>query len=78
MIKKITIVAGISILLLVAACKTPAIKMNAEKKEKAPEKKIVVYQVFTRLFGNKNTQRNIEKNKNPLKVINLCIIFKPK
>lgn len=55
MIKKITIVAGISILLLVAACKTPAIKMNAEKKEKAPEKKIVVYQVFTRLFGNKNT-----------------------
>ena len=55
MIKKITIVAGISILLLAAACKTQAIKMNAEKKEKAPEKKIVVYQVFTRLFGNKNT-----------------------
>ena len=53
--KKITIVASISILLLAAACKTSAIKMNAEKKEITPEKKIVVYQVFTRLFGNKNT-----------------------
>jgi len=55
MMKKITIVAGISILLLAAACKTSATKMNAEKKEISPEKKIVVYQVFTRLFGNKNT-----------------------
>ena len=55
MIKKITIVASISILLLAAACKTSAIKMNAEKKEITPEKKTVVYQVFTRLFGNKNT-----------------------
>jgi len=55
MIKKLTIVAGISILLLATACKTSAIKMNADKKEITPEKKIVVYQVFTRLFGNKNT-----------------------
>jgi len=55
MIKKITAVAGISILLLATACKTSAIKMNAEKKENIPEKKVVVYQVFTRLFGNKNT-----------------------
>ena len=55
MIKKITVVAGISILLLVTACKTSAIKMNTEKKEPVSEKKIVVYQVFTRLFGNKNT-----------------------
>ncbi|WP_395051436.1 alpha-amylase family protein [Flavobacterium sp.] len=53
--KKITIVAGISILLLATACKTSAIKMNADKKEIVSEKKIVVYQVFTRLFGNKNT-----------------------
>ena len=50
MMKKITIVAGISILLLAAACKTSAIKMNADKKEITPENKIVVYQVFTRLF----------------------------
>ena len=55
MIKKITAVATISILLLAAACKTSAIKMNADKKETVSEKKIVVYQVFTRLFGNKNT-----------------------
>ncbi|WP_291098106.1 MULTISPECIES: alpha-amylase family protein [unclassified Flavobacterium] len=55
MIKKITIVAGMSILLLATACKTSAIKMNAEKKEIVTDKKIVVYQVFTRLFGNKNT-----------------------
>ena len=55
MIKKITIVASISILLLAAACKTTAIKMDTEKKEITHEKKEVVYQVFTRLFGNKNT-----------------------
>ncbi|MDD5151609.1 MAG: alpha-amylase family glycosyl hydrolase [Flavobacterium sp.] len=55
MIKKITIVAGISLLLLATACKTSAIKMTTEKKENPTEKKIVVYQVFTRLFGNKNT-----------------------
>ncbi len=55
MIKKITIVAGISTILLATACKTSATKMNADKKEIGSEKKIVVYQVFTRLFGNKNT-----------------------
>ena len=55
MIKKITAVAAISVLLLATACKTSAIKMNADKKETVSEKKIVVYQVFTRLFGNKNT-----------------------
>lgn len=55
MIKKTTIVAGMSILLLATACKTSAIKMDTEKKEITPDKKIVVYQVFTRLFGNKNT-----------------------
>ena len=55
MIKKITIVAGISIVLLTTACKTSAIKMDTAEKEITPDKKEVVYQVFTRLFGNKNT-----------------------
>ena len=55
MIKKITIVAGISVLLLAAACKTSAIKMKAEKNETVKQNKEVVYQVFTRLFGNTNT-----------------------
>jgi len=55
MIKKITIVAGMSIFLLATACKTSAIKMDTVKKETTTEKKEVVYQVFTRLFGNKNT-----------------------
>jgi glycosidase len=66
MIKKITIVAGISILLLATACKTSAIKMNADNKEIKSEKKVVVYQVFTRLFGNTNTNNKpwgtIEEN----------------
>jgi glycosidase len=55
MIKKITIVATISTILLATACKTSAIQMNTEKKQNVSEKKEVVYQVFTRLFGNKNT-----------------------
>lgn len=55
MIKKITIVVGISMVLLATACKTKDLKMNADKKEKTSEKKVVVYQVFTRLFGNTNT-----------------------
>lgn len=66
MIKKITIVAGISMVLLASACKTTDLKMNAEKKEIVSDKKIVVYQVFTRLFGNKNTDNKpwgtIEEN----------------
>ena len=53
--KKITIVAGISAVLLASACKTKDLKMNVEKKEDVSAKKEVVYQVFTRLFGNKNT-----------------------
>ncbi len=48
MIKNITIVVGVSLVLLATACKTLAPRANTEKK-------IVVYQVFTRLFGNKNT-----------------------
>ncbi|TDD77440.1 alpha-amylase family protein [Flavobacterium caseinilyticum] len=55
MVKKTTIVAGISVMLLVTACKTKDLKMNAQKNESVSNKKEVVYQVFTRLFGNKNT-----------------------
>ncbi|MBG6187409.1 alpha-amylase family protein [Flavobacterium sp. CAN_S2] len=53
--KKTTIVASISVVLLAAACKTKDLKMNAEQNEPVSNKKEVVYQVFTRLFGNKNT-----------------------
>jgi glycosidase len=55
MIKKKTLIAGISVLLMATACKTKDVKMNAQKKEPIADKKEVVYQVFTRLFGNKNT-----------------------
>ena len=53
--KKTTIVAGISVMLLAMACKTKDLKMNGIQKESVYNKKEVVYQVFTRLFGNKNT-----------------------
>jgi glycosidase len=66
MIKNKTIVLGISVVLLSAACKTKDLKMSGEKKEITTENKIVVYQVFTRLFGNKNTNNKpwgtIEEN----------------
>jgi glycosidase len=66
MIKSKTLILGISVVLLSAACKTKDLKMTAEKNEIATEKKIVVYQVFTRLFGNKNTDNKpwgtIEEN----------------
>ncbi|WP_369753477.1 alpha-amylase family protein [Flavobacterium sp. WC2409] len=55
MIKKITIVASISTMLLATACKTKDLKMENGNKEIASNKKEVVYQVFTRLFGNKTT-----------------------
>ena len=55
MIKKITIVAGISMMLLATACKTKDLKMSENNKVTGSEKKAVVYQVFTRLFGNTNT-----------------------
>lgn len=55
MVKKITIVAGLSVMLLATACKTKDLKMNAVQNESDSNKKEVVYQVFTRLFGNKNT-----------------------
>ena len=53
--KKTTIVAGISEVLLAKACKTKDLKMKVEQKKSVSSKKEVVYQVFTRLFGNKNT-----------------------
>jgi glycosidase len=55
MIKKITIVASISTILLATACKTSSPKMHTEKKETKQLHKEVVYQVFTRLFGNQNS-----------------------
>lgn len=66
MIKKKTLVLGISVVLLSTACKTKDLKMTVEKKENTTEKKEVVYQVFTRLFGNTNTNNKpwgtIEEN----------------
>src|SRR4051812_17393095 len=55
MITKKIVIAGVSVLLIATACKTKDVKMSVEKKEAVPENKAVVYQVFTRLFGNKNT-----------------------
>lgn len=53
--KKVFIVVGISMLLSMSGCKTKDLKMNTVQKETVSPKKEVVYQVFTRLFGNKNT-----------------------
>jgi len=54
MISKRLITAGITLTVLFSACKTQELKMSTAKEETAAEKKVVVYQVFTRLFGNKN------------------------
>jgi len=54
MISKRLITAGITLTVLLSACKTQELKMSTAKEETAAEKKVVVYQVFTRLFGNKN------------------------
>lgn len=53
MISKKIIAVGITLTVLFSACKTKDLKMSTAKEETA-EKKVVVYQVFTRLFGNKN------------------------
>lgn len=55
MINKNFFVAGLAVVLLFSACKTKDVKMNTSKEKTPKENKIVVYQVFTRLFGNKNT-----------------------
>ncbi|MCR4030132.1 MULTISPECIES: alpha-amylase family glycosyl hydrolase [Flavobacterium] len=54
MISKRLITAGITLTVLFSACKTQELKMSTAKEETTTEKKVVVYQVFTRLFGNKN------------------------
>ncbi|WP_458008547.1 alpha-amylase family glycosyl hydrolase [Flavobacterium sp. PL002] len=46
---------GLSLVLLTAACKTTELKSKEDIHTEKRERKIVVYQVFTRLFGNKNT-----------------------
>jgi len=55
MIRKTTTAVSLSVLILAVACKSTQPKMNEEKKELVSAKKEVVYQVFTRLFGNKKT-----------------------
>ena len=54
MINKKKIVTGLAFTMLFAACKTKDLKMSTSKEEDSKDKKVVVYQVFTRLFGNKN------------------------
>ncbi|AWK05319.1 alpha-amylase [Flavobacterium crocinum] len=54
MISKRLITAGITLTVLFSACKTQDLKMSTAKEDTTTEKKVVVYQVFTRLFGNKN------------------------
>ena len=65
MINKKIVLLGLTLALLLAACKIKDVKMK-EQQEELTENKIVVYQVFTRLFGNKNTNNKqwgtIEEN----------------
>jgi glycosidase len=53
--KKASMLVGIGLIVLVAACKPNKLALNKDENAKIAEKKVVVYQVFTRLFGNKNT-----------------------
>ncbi|WP_281234317.1 alpha-amylase family protein [Flavobacterium gelatinilyticum] len=55
MIKSTFITTGIATVMLFSGCKTKDLKMSEAKENHSNEKKEVVYQVFTRLFGNKNT-----------------------
>ena len=55
MISKKIIAVGITLTVLFSACKTKDLKMSTANEPTATDKKVVVYQVFTRLFGNKNT-----------------------
>lgn len=54
MISKKIIAVGITLTVLFSACKTKDLKMSTANEPTATDKKVVVYQVFTRLFGNKN------------------------
>ncbi|MDR7370578.1 alpha-amylase family glycosyl hydrolase [Flavobacterium aquidurense] len=55
MMHKKIFVVGIAATMLFSACKTKDLRMNTANENTSGDKKIVVYQVFTRLFGNKNT-----------------------
>jgi glycosidase len=55
MISKKIIAVGITLTVLFSACKTKDLKMSTASENATTDKKVVVYQVFTRLFGNKNT-----------------------
>ncbi|PAM95247.1 alpha-amylase [Flavobacterium sp. IR1] len=59
MINKRIFVAGLAVTMLFSACKTNDLKMSKVKEGLPTNKKIVVYQVFTRLFGNKNTTNKL-------------------
>lgn len=55
MIRKITLIVSVCTLIFAVGCKSKDVKMNTDKKELSTPNKKVVYQVFTRLFGNTNT-----------------------
>ncbi|PIF59524.1 alpha-amylase family glycosyl hydrolase [Flavobacterium sp. 2] len=54
MIKSKLFAVGTAVTFLFSGCKTKDLKMSEVKEENSKEHKVVVYQVFTRLFGNKN------------------------
>lgn len=54
MIKSKLFAVGTAVTILFSGCKTKDLKMSEVKEENSKEHKIVVYQVFTRLFGNIN------------------------
>jgi glycosidase len=66
MIEKVIVVIGLSVLLLSTSCKSKSSRLIIEKENPAGQNKIVIYQVFTRLFGNKNSNNKpwgtIEEN----------------
>ncbi|MGL5112730.1 MAG: alpha-amylase family glycosyl hydrolase [Flavobacterium sp.] len=55
MFKKITVFLWASALVLVIGCKSKDLKMKSENQPIEHQQKKVVYQVFTRLFGNTKT-----------------------
>ncbi|WP_339658713.1 alpha-amylase family glycosyl hydrolase [Flavobacterium frigidarium] len=48
-------ITAVTFAIIVSSCKTSEVTSETKIQNKEPEKKVVVYQVFTRLFGNKNT-----------------------
>lgn len=48
-------ITAVTFAIIVSSCKTSEATSEINIRSKEPEKKVVVYQVFTRLFGNKNT-----------------------